>query len=114
MRDKTRLPEEHVRLQDLEGRQKGMQVRAFTQKFWTRVERMGCHGGDIKDIFNLRLDEPLPHLEMELVRSWDFWNFSRYLQLCKEQQIILHCQSLPLGAVSSPSPSSSQAQDVGL
>ncbi len=104
-----------VRLQGLEGlRQKGMEVRAFAQKFWTRAERLGCQGGDVKDIFKLGLDEPLPHWEMELVKSLDFWNFSRYLQLCKEGKVIHHHQSPPAGAIPSPPPSSSQAQDPSL
>ncbi len=115
MRDKIRLPFRHIRLQGLEGLcQKGMEVWAFAQKFWTGVERLGCHGGDVKDIFNSGLDESLPHWEMELVRSLDFWNFSRYLQLRKEGKIIHHRQSPPAGAVSSPPPSSSQAQDPSL
>ncbi len=115
MRDKIRLPFRHIRFQGLEAlRQKGMEVWAFAQKFWTGVERLGCHGGDVKDIFNSGLDESLPHWEMELVRSLDFWNFSRYLQLRKEGKIIHHRQSPPAGAVSSPPPSSSQAQDPSL
>ncbi len=54
MRDKILLPEGQVRLQGLERlRKKGMEVRVFAQKFWTRAERLGCQGADVKDIFNL-------------------------------------------------------------
>ncbi len=115
MRDKILLPEGQVRLQGLERlRKKGMEVRVFAQKFWTRAERLGCQGADVKDIFNLGLDEPLLHWEMELVKSLDFWNFSRYLQLHKEGKVIHHHQTPPAGAVPSPPPSSSQAQDPSL
>ncbi|KAL0198625.1 hypothetical protein M9458_007165, partial [Cirrhinus mrigala] len=37
----------------------------------------GCHDADIKDVFNLCLDKPLLHWEMELVKLLDFWNFTR-------------------------------------
>ncbi|XP_016369068.1 glycine-rich RNA-binding protein 1-like [Sinocyclocheilus rhinocerous] len=85
MRDKTLFPEEQAGFQGLEKlHQKGMEVRAFAQRFWTGAERLDVQDMDLKDIFNLCLDESLPHWEMELVKSLDFWNFSRYLQLRKE------------------------------
>ncbi len=40
-----------------------------TFQLWTRAERLGCQGGDVKYIFNFGLDEPLPHWEMELVKT---------------------------------------------
>lgn len=97
MRDKTLLPERQVSLPGLAILcQKGMEVRAFTQKFWTRAKRLGCKDADIKITFNLCLDEPLLQWEMELVKSLDFWNFSRHLQLRQEGKVIHHNPNLPV------------------
>ncbi|ROL53547.1 hypothetical protein DPX16_21796 [Anabarilius grahami] len=68
-------------------RQRDMEVRAFTQKFWSRAERFSHSDAVLKDIFNHCLDDPLPQWEMELVRSLNFWNFSNYLYLRKNGQV---------------------------
>lgn len=90
----------------------GMEVRDFTQKFWTRAERLDCQGLDINDIFHLSLDEHLPQWEMDRLKYLDYWNFFRNLQLHWEGKTI-H-QNLLAGTFPCPTPLSSQVQDPPL
>lgn len=59
----------HSHLQSLAAfHQHGMEVQAFAQKFWTRVD---CQGAEIKDIFNISLDKPLLQWVMDWVKFLD-------------------------------------------
>ncbi len=69
-------------------RQQGLEVRAFTQIFWTMSRGLEYQDSALKDIFNLCLDNPLPQWN-----SWGFWNFSNYVHHCKVWQILLPPES---------------------
>ncbi len=59
--------------------QKGMEVGAFAQFFWTYTVGLGYNDGALKDFFNLSLDDPLSIWEMKGLENLDFWDFMRYL-----------------------------------
>ncbi|ROL45108.1 hypothetical protein DPX16_1788 [Anabarilius grahami] len=101
-------------------RQRRMEVRAFTQKFWSLAQRFNLPDAVLKEIFKNCYDDPQPQWEMELVKGLNFWNFSNYLYLRKNGQIRLPPAPAPAhqsthepapARVSTPAPESAPARE---
>ncbi len=61
--------------------QQGMGVGGLAQTFWTLAVGLELCNSELSKIFNDCLDNPLPPLEMEGLRSWQFIGYLCYRNL---------------------------------
>ncbi len=55
--------------------QQGADVRDFACDFLIKVDILDCNEADVKEVFNICLDQPLRLQEMEKLGNLGFWDF---------------------------------------
>ncbi len=92
-------------------RQQGADVRNFTCDFLIEVDNLDYSEADVKEVFNICLDQPLSLWEMEKLGNLGFWDFVYHVYHLGEPepppQAKSHstdCTPFPPAVSGSPSP----------
>ncbi len=67
-------------------RQQGTDVREFACDFLIEVDHLEYSDADIKEVFNICLNQPLSLWEMEELRNLGFWDFVYHVYHCGEPE----------------------------